>query len=126
MKKIKPIRERRQSVRFHVHSLIKYATESQVVTFQVTNIRNASRGGLAVFLSEQEIEGGTVLQLQFLLPNREKPVAARGRVVRCSPVIKNAKAFEVGIQFLDVTEDARLAILELEDLFLESQKKTQP
>jgi len=111
-------------VRFRIFSLVKHATEPNVVTFQVENIRNISRGGLA-FFTEQEIEEGAVLRLYFLPPNCEKPVTARGKVVRCPQVIKNGKIFELGVQFLDVSEDAKLAIQELEDFFLKKQKKIQ-
>ena len=124
MKKTKPMHERRQSVRFRVLSLVKHATEPHVVTFQVTNIQDVSRGGLA-FFAEQEIKGGEIVRLCFLPPNREKPIEARGKVVRCPPGVKNKKIFKVGIQFLDIPEDAKLSIQELEALFLESQKNIQ-
>lgn len=125
MKKNEPLQERRQSVRFRILSLVKHATEPDVVTFEVENIQNVSRGGLA-FFTDRELAEGAVLQLCFLPPNREKAVRARGKVVRCPQIIKKEKAFEVGIQFLDVSEDAKLAILELEVFFLEQQKKTKP
>jgi hypothetical protein len=124
MGKIKPLPERRQSVRFRILSLMKHAAEPDVITFQVENIQNISRGGLA-FFTEQQIKEGVTLKLHFLPPNREKPVEARGKVVRCPESIKKEKAFEVGIQFIDVSEDAKLAILELEDFYLENQKKKQ-
>ncbi len=125
MKKTKSVEEKRRSVRFQILSLVKHATEPDVDTFQVTNIRNVSREGLA-FFTEQEIKEGAVLRLYFLPPNREKPVEMRGKVVRCPQVIKKEKAFEIGIQFLDVSENGKLAIQELETFFLESQKKTRP
>lgn len=121
MKKNKPVQERRQNVRFRVLSLVKHATEPSVVTFQATNIQNVSRGGLA-FFADQEIAEGAVLQLYFLPPNREKPVTARGKVVRCPQIGKKEKVFEIGIQFLDVSEDGKLAIQELEVFFLKKKK----
>ena len=124
MKKADSVKERRQSVRFHILSLVKHAAEPNVVTFQVTNLQNVSRGGLS-FFTEQEIKEGTIQKLYFLPPNREKPVEARGKVVRCPLITKKEKTFEVGIQFLDISEDAKLAIRELEAIFLESQKKAQ-
>ena len=119
------MQEKRQSARFRVLSLVKYAIEPGGDIFQATNIQNVSRGGLT-FFTEQEIKEGEVLRLYFLPPNREKPVEARGKVVRCIQDIKNKKAFEIGVQFLDVSGDAKLAIQELEIFFLENQKKTQP
>lgn len=124
MKKGKIVKERRQSVRFRVFSLVKHATEPDLITFQAENIRNVSRGGLA-FLTEQEIKENAVLKIYFLPPNRKKPIAARGRVVRCPKVMRGIKAFEVGIQFLDISEEARLAIEELEPFFLEKRRNTR-
>jgi hypothetical protein len=124
VKKVKPAEERRQSVRFRILSIIKHANGSNVATFEVTNIRNVSRGGLA-FFTGQELRDGAVLELIFLPPNRKKPVEARGKVVRCPRVIKDKEVFDVGVQFLDISEDAKLAILELEGFFLEAQKKAR-
>lgn len=124
MKKTKPTQERRQNARFRILSLLKHATEPDVVTLQVTNIQNVSSGGLA-FFADQEIKEGVVLQLHFLPPNREKPVAAKGKVVRCPQVTPKEKVFEVGVQFLDVSEDGKLAIRELEAFFLENPKKAK-
>ena len=121
MKKEKLMRERRQSVRFRVLSLVKHATEPDTLVFSVSNIRNISRGGLA-FFTEEKLEGA-LLELHFLPPNRKEPVKARGKVVRSSRAKKNKKAFKVGLQFLDVSEDARLAIEELEASFLASQQE---
>lgn len=117
MKKSKTKQERRRSVRFRIFSLIKHATEPDVITFRVANIHNVSRGGLA-FFTEQEIKRGAVLKLNFLPPNSKKPVMARGKVVRCPELIKNEKIFEVGIEFLDISKEAQLAILQLEAFFL--------
>jgi Tfp pilus assembly protein PilZ len=120
----KPVQERRQSVRFRILSLVKHSTEPQGAAFQVANIQNVSRGGLT-FFTGQEIKEGAILQLYFLPPNREKQVEARGKVVRCSPDGKTPKTLEVGIQFLDVSDEAARAILELEAFFLKNQKKIQ-
>jgi len=117
MKKVKAKQERRRSVRFRIFSLMKHATEPDVITFRVANIHNVSRGGLA-FFTDQEIKRGEVLKLHFLPPNSKKPVVARGKVVRCPELIKNEKIFEVGIEFLDISKEAQLAILQLEAFFL--------
>lgn len=120
MKKTKSAQERRRSVRFRIISLVKHAAESEVVTFQVANIHNVSRGGLA-FFAEQEIKEGAILKLCFLPPNCEKAVLARGKVVRCPKLIKEGKVFEVGIEFMDVSKEAQSAILQLEAFFLSNQ-----
>jgi len=125
MEKNKPVLERRQSVLRRILSLVKYAPESRGAAFQVANIQNVSRGGLT-FFTEQEIKEDAILQFYFLPPNRKKPVEVRGKIVRRLRSPKNAKAFEMGVQFLDVSEDAKLAIRELETSFLEKQKKTRP
>lgn len=124
MKKEEKSKENRQNKRVRVLSLVKY-TILPGASSLVANIRDISLGGL-VFLADQEIEPGTVLQLYFLPPNRERPVEARGVVVRYLEVTKKEKekAFEVGVQFLDVSEEARLAIRGLE-AFLANQKKAQ-
>lgn len=115
--------EKRQSVRFHILSLVKLAGESEGVPLQVTNVQDISRGGLA-FLTEQDIPVGVVLKLYFLPKNRKDPVEARGKVVRCFQAQQNPKAFKVGVQFLDLSEEAKLAIEGLEASFLSKHKKT--
>jgi hypothetical protein len=121
MKKDKSVKEKRQSIRFRIFSLIKHAAESDLGTFQAENIHDVSRGGLA-FFTEQEAQKDAVLKLYFLPPNRKKPVEARGKVVWCLKVIRGINVFEVGIQFLNVSDEARLAIEELEASFLKNQK----
>ena len=123
MKEDKPVQERRQSVRFRILSLVKHSTEPQGAS-QVANIQNVSRGGLT-FFTGQEIKEGVILQLYFLPPNREKQVEARGKVVRCFPNGTPQKTFEIGIQFLDISDEATRAILELEAFFLKNQKKNE-
>lgn len=122
MKKSKSVQEKRKSVRFHIQSIVKLAVESGGVIFSITNIRNISRGGLA-FYTDQKIKEGALLRLYFLPPNCEKPVEAKGKIVRCSRAPRNKKAFKIGIQFLDISEEAKLAIQELEAFFLADQEK---
>jgi hypothetical protein len=122
MKKNKIVNERRKSVRFRVFSLVKHAVEPDLATFRTENIHDVSRGGLA-FYTEEEIKEGAVLKLYFLPPNCLKPVMARGKVVRCPKNELGVRTFEIGIQFLDLSEEARHAIADLEATFLECQKK---
>lgn len=117
MKKIRPIQEKRQSVRFPVFSLVKYAIEPEPDVFRTANIRNISCGGLA-FFTEQRIAKGTVLRLCFLLSSRARPVEVRGKAMWCRQSTGNGKAFEIGVQFLDVPPDARFVIQNLEGRFL--------
>ena len=122
MKKNISVQDRRRSVRFRIFALIKHAAEPDVITFRVANIHNVSRGGLA-FFAEQEIKEGAVLKLHFLPPNCEKSVMARGKVVRCPALINKEQVFEVGIEFLNVSKEAQLAILQLEAFFLSNQEE---
>jgi c-di-GMP-binding flagellar brake protein YcgR len=102
---------------------MKHATESQDPVLRIANIRDVSRGGFA-FFSEEKIKEGSVLQLRFLPPNRRKPVTARAKVVRC--LRDKKKLFKIGVQFMDVSEEGRRAIQELEAHYLAAQKKAQP
>jgi len=122
MGKADPEREKRQSVRFHILSLVKLAGESGDIPLQVTNIRNISRGGLA-FLTEQLIPVGAVLKIYFLPANRKDPIEVRGKVVRYLRSPQNEKVFKVGVQFLEVSEDAKQAIQELEASFLAKEEQ---
>jgi len=122
MSKDKPMPERRKSVRFHVLSLMKHASDTNTAVFSVTNIQNISRGGLA-FFTDEKIPEGTVLKLYFLPPNRKTPVEAKGKTVRRSRSKRNKKAFKVGVQFLEISEDAKQAIQELETSFLAKQQE---
>lgn len=122
MKKSKVMQERRKSVRFRLFSLVKHAVGPDFSTFRTENVHNVSRGGLA-FFTEEEIKVGAILKLYFLPPNSKKPVEARGRVVRCPKTIFGVRTFEIGLQFLDLSEEARCAIEELEAYFFEKQKK---
>jgi len=120
MKKNLPDQDRRKSLRFRTLLLVKHASKSNAFTFQVANIQNISRGGLA-FFAEQEIKEGSVLQLYVWPTKCKKPVEIQGKVVWCPPDIKKGKISEVGIQFLDLSEEAKLAIQGLEASFLANQ-----
>jgi len=122
MKKSKVVQERRKSVRFRVFSLVKHAIEPDLATFRTENVHDVSRGGLA-FFTEEEIKEGAILKLYFLPPNSKKPVEARGRVVRCPKTVFGVRTFEIGLQFLDLSEEAKRAIEELEAYFIAKQKK---
>jgi hypothetical protein len=112
-------KEKRQNERFTVLSLVRCTVLPGNSSF-VANIRNISLGGMA-FFSDLEIAPKTALKLDFLPSNREKPVETQGEVVRCAPTRKN---FEIGVRFQDISKDAKLAIQELEALFLRNRWKT--
>lgn len=118
----RPEQERRQSVRFHIIAIVKYAAEFKDSHFQVANIQDVSRGGLTFFTGE-EIKEGDVLRFCFLPPNRQSPVEVRGKIVRCLPTPHDAKTFSIGVQFLEVPEEANLVIQELEAAHLARRKR---
>ena len=122
MSLIKFGKERRQSVRFYILSIVKYASDFKDAPFRVANIQDVSRGGLT-FFSEQEIKEGDILHFCFLPPNRKKPVEVRGKIVRCLPTPQDAKIFTIGVQFLDVPEEANLVIQELEAAHLARRRQ---
>jgi hypothetical protein len=103
---------------------LKYAIEPNPAILRAQNIHDVSRGGLA-FYTEREIKKGAILKIYFLPPNRRSPVEARGSVVRCLEVIKGSKVFDIGIQFLDVSDEAMLALEELEEHFIKRQQKAR-
>jgi c-di-GMP-binding flagellar brake protein YcgR len=123
MKKYKAGNERRQSVRIRVYWLVKHAPEPDFAPFRAENIKNISRGGLA-FYSDHALRTGTLLKLYFQPPKSKKPVEAQGTVVRCAS-LRGDKTFEIGIQFLDISEEAKTAIEELEASFYKRQRKTR-
>lgn len=117
MKKNKQIEEKRQTPRFRILSIVKYTLEDSEGPLQVANIRDLSKGGLT-FIAEHEIPEGEVLRFCFLPPQHKAPVNVKGRIVRCRAIRKKPKGFEIGVKFLDVPEEARLAIEGLEAFYL--------
>ena len=66
--------------------------------------RNISRNGIGIVLNRRH-PVGTMLNLSFRLPNETKPFRTRGKIAWVDEfTVGPDKAFDTGIEFLDVDE----------------------
>jgi uncharacterized protein (TIGR02266 family) len=106
--------ERRSSVRIPVEMWVEESTERELYFQRGANI---SEGG--IFL-ERTIPHprGTVVTLQFTLPNDTSPVKVRGEIVN---VGEASNELGMGVKFLDLAEGDRQRI----QSFIERAAKTR-
>ncbi len=70
---------------------------------------NISAGGI-LFMHKKEVTPGAILDLTLRVPGLSGTVDIKGKVVRCD--IAQAGSYNVGVQFVDVDEEAVKEILE--------------
>ena len=78
---------------------------------------NISAGGMCVLMADPMREG-TTPTLQFTLPDQEHPVACKGRITWCRASKIDPDLFEVGLAFVDITDDDRQRIMDFVDTHL--------
>ena len=108
--------ERRRFPRLNLDTEIIYRVLDQVeAELYTTGSKNISSGGLCIIVIER-LERGAVLSLRFSLPDLNKIITAKGRVMWIKELcIGNKKAgdfYEAGIEFMEIAQVDRKRIKE--------------
>ena len=120
------MKERRKYSRIEKNSVIEFKELDFPITndgFASSRIKNISANGL-MFPSDRKVEVGTMLNLKALVIGWDKekddffkydetaisePLSILGRVIRLVEV-KKGKSYEIGVEFINVSEDDRAAL----------------
>ena len=103
--------ERRRFPRLPVNMGVDYKALDKKESDSITmDSKNISVGGIRIILLEKT-EIGSLLELKFLLPESQKLISATGRVAWVEEFIvgdaKKARAYEAGIEFINISEEDR-------------------
>lgn len=118
--------EKRRFPRLTVSIKIEYKLfEDKSAPFLVTSTKDISAGGLCLRVFDQ-FEVGNILQLRFTLPGLPRFIFAKGRVVWIKELgrLGKGKAFELGIEFIEIKEEDKKQIGEYVRLNKNNTKKT--
>jgi len=78
--------------------------------------KNISEGGICLNLGPHKVQPGDVLQLEFMLPDRQALISCKGRVIWAEDfdIIGSdcKKEYEAGIEFFDISDNDKKAIRE--------------
>lgn len=75
---------------------------------------NISAGGMCVLMADPMREG-TAPSLRFTLPDDEKPVFCKGRITWCRSSKIDPELYEVGLAFVEISDDDRQRVLDFVD-----------
>ena len=118
--------EKRKYSRIEKNSIIEFKELDFPITnegFASSRIKNISGNGL-IFPADKKMEVGTILNLKVMLIGWDKekddffrydetaisePLSILGRVVRIVEAVKG-KTYEIGVEFINVSEDDRAAL----------------
>ena len=106
------VRDRRKYIRLEKHYLLKYKVLDKAA--EMSFVRNISATGV-LFYCKKQLRRGDMVELQINFPGYPKPVKGVAEVMRVN-ALKKMGGFEIGVQFVNVDEDAKKFI----------EKKTQP
>ena len=98
--------ERRQSMRINAAFTVKYSVDRKHLIAQNGQMKDVSGDGMRLLVNEKFTEG-TLLQLEFDLPNTKDVISAKGEVVWADGEFaerdQNGKRiFQTGIQFVNI------------------------
>jgi len=106
--------ERRKAIRVTTELVVKYSVEKKLHIKLNGEIRNISKKGMRLIVNEKLAEG-TLLFLEFDIPEAKEPIQADGKVVWTSGEFDERDAsgrriFQTGVQFVNIKpdDDARL------------------
>lgn len=91
---------------------------------RVTNLQNISAGGLA-FLTNDQIQIGSEVQLSVLIPSFEKPVEVEGRVVRVDNSTIKGMTYLVAVQYTEIIGDNKKAMEEFDKILSKEPQKSK-
>ncbi len=103
--------------------LLKYH-ESGTHPPKVTNLQNISAGGLA-FLTNDQIQIGSEVQLSILIPSFEKPVEVEGQVVRVDNSPTKGMKYLVAVQYTKIIGDNKKAMEEFDKILAKGSQKSK-
>ena len=94
---------RRKFVRVNLNCLVKYKTEAEGRQAKVlTNLVNLSTGGALLNTFGQKLGSKERVELEFQLPNSDKPICVSGESARS--IQKRKGSFQVGVQFKEISK----------------------
>lgn len=86
--------------------------EPDNVAQETVNLKNLSEGGI-LFASYQNVPVSSVIKITFLIPGRELPIEAYGKVTHTSKIGKANIIYHIGAIFLDLPAIDRRVISDL-------------
>ena len=103
--------ERRKSVRIDTSFIVRYTVNEKPNVKLNCRTKDVSSGGMGLLVSER-LNEGTVLSLEFLLPDGQVLVKTAGKVVWSSGEFDERndlgkRVFHMGIEFMDISPDDR-------------------
>lgn len=105
----------------------KIATpEMVVINYQETfSVKRISLGGL-LLESLEELHIGKQFPMELYFPDEVRPIKFEGRVASCLPLIdKRGKRFDIGVEFLKMSDDDRLRVKDFIRLLNEIENNPQ-
>jgi len=78
---------------------------------------NISAGGMCVLMADPMREG-TTPALGFALPDDEAPVTCRGRITWCRVSKIDPELYEVGVAFVDISDEDRQRVMDFVEAHL--------
>lgn len=81
---------------------------------------NISAGGMCVLMADPMREG-TTPNLAFTLPEDESPVICKGRITWCRASKIDSELYEVGVAFVDISDEDRQRVMDFVDTHLSPQ-----
>ena len=99
----------RKFVRIKSKFNVWYQTiDEEDISFGKPSSKDISAGGILLEMEEPPESVGTLLMIKFDIPDYDKKIQAKGRVVRTKKL--ESGSFDVGIQFTDISEEDMTAI----------------
>lgn len=82
------------------------------VKYEARNLcLNISSGGLCL-LSSHSLPEGIMIDMRFRLPGKEEALTCKARVARCQRSRLGNDLWEVGVKFVELPDEAKMAIAE--------------
>ena len=110
--------ERRKYPRFKCGFQVSYQKADASDTFDITQLKNLSLGGL-LFTTSKPYGKGEVLALQIRLPDRSTPILSSARVVESREKIRNL-IYDTRVSFLVIYDEDKQALSNFLDRSLQT------
>lgn len=108
MKKVKT-KDQRQHKRLNAIYLVKYVTGRPNEPPKIRNIRDVSAGGVK-FISDHELEAGSVIRVNVLVPPLVRSFSAQAKVLRVNRAHKKNLVYSVAVQFINISEEDKVVL----------------
>jgi len=113
--------ERRKSKRINRHFVITYRVHDRDTQYDLSQIKNISKGGLRFTTSKQYPEG-TILSLELRTPVTTDRIKFLGKVVS-SKVVLDGLIWDTRVAYVDMDEDTKRLVDKTIQYFGKSEKK---